>query len=655
LNLGLSLGNIGNNHVFLLITPLALSAIIHLWNPSGFPFPAYDEGTYLGRSVYLMEGLGPQEPYSGYDHPYFGHLFLASLFSVIGYPDSLDPSSYADKNSLQMLFLVPRVLMGILAVVDTFLIYKISELRYNRSVAFVASVLFAIMPITWLTRWILLDTLQIPFFLLSILFALSCRSAPSGGNHDKVNNNNNKILKILLSGIFLGLAIFTKVTLFTMIPLVGFLVLKHCSSTRRLEVIGLWLIPVVFIPLLWPAYAISIGQFQNWLTDVDNQTYRTGWPLSVSIDDFFKTDTILFFLGITGLVFAAIKRDFFILLLVIPYLVFLSFIGYVSTFHLIPLAIGFCLAAGRLITEISYKISHKKFQQSVFAITFAIGAFGIVNTAVLITSNDNSHYFDAAAFVNKYLEKNKDNGGNTTDTITVISTPFYLWLPLYKFHLDNYIGWIPQVIKTEKLLLIVDNEFRGVLSSPLTFREQLFQKKGLSLPFTTGEKYQKIVNSYATETLTTFGNDHATVLLTDLSHNNPNSTAINLIDQTHVWKASKHAKVSQNNNSLNIMVKTVDTNKEFNHAVLETYMNLKERPLLLSLEYASNAIFTLQIKDNGNDTILWSKDLDNSSGKLVRELIFLPREIIGPVEVGLNTVTQGVGDHFFSVKKAIVI
>jgi hypothetical protein len=109
------------------------------------------------------------------------------------------------------------------------------------------------------------------------------------------------------------------------------------------------------------------------------------------------------------------------------------------------------------------------------------------------------------------------------------------------------------------------------------------------------------------------GNDHTTLRLTDLSHNNPKRTAINLIDQTHVWNSSKHASVSQNNNSLNIMVRTVDTNKEFNHAVLETHMNLKEGPHLLSLEYASesfagNAIFTLQIKDDENNRVLLSKD-----------------------------------------------
>jgi 4-amino-4-deoxy-L-arabinose transferase-like glycosyltransferase len=66
-----------------------------------------------------------------------------------------------------MLYLVPRVLMGILAVVDTFLVYKISERRYNRNVALIASVLFAVMPISWYTRRILFDSIQLPFLLTS--------------------------------------------------------------------------------------------------------------------------------------------------------------------------------------------------------------------------------------------------------------------------------------------------------------------------------------------------------------------------------------------------------------------------------------------------------------------------------------------------------
>ena len=64
-----------------------------------------------------------------------------------------------------MLYAVPRVIMGILAVIDTFLIYKISEIRYNRSVALIASILFAVMPLTWLTRRRYLDSIMLELFM----------------------------------------------------------------------------------------------------------------------------------------------------------------------------------------------------------------------------------------------------------------------------------------------------------------------------------------------------------------------------------------------------------------------------------------------------------------------------------------------------------
>src|SRR4029077_6023040 len=133
--------------------------------------------------------------------------FLAGTLSIIGYPDSLHPKP--DVNSIEMLYLVPRVLMGLLAVLDTFLIFKISERCYSTKVAFLASILFAVMPITWLMRRILLDSILLPFLLTSILFAVYTK------------NSQHKKLFTVLSGILFGIAIFTKETAFIMIPLVA--------------------------------------------------------------------------------------------------------------------------------------------------------------------------------------------------------------------------------------------------------------------------------------------------------------------------------------------------------------------------------------------------------------------------------------------------
>src|SRR6185436_12805692 len=100
----------------------------------------------------------------GYDHPYLGQLVLAGMLKIMDYPDSISPK-VGDLQSIENLWSIPRLFMGLLAVIDTFLIYKIAELRYNRSVALIASIIFAVMPITWLLRMIWLDSLQLPFLL----------------------------------------------------------------------------------------------------------------------------------------------------------------------------------------------------------------------------------------------------------------------------------------------------------------------------------------------------------------------------------------------------------------------------------------------------------------------------------------------------------
>ena len=200
----------------------------------------------MRRAINILETHSPQEDPYFYDHPYFGQIFLAGIFWMTGYPSSLHPSVNSIQ-SIEKLYLFPRILMGVLAIIDTLLVYKISERRYGRNVAFIASTLFAVMPITSLLMRILLDGIQLPFFLSSVFF------------EDRVNinglkNNNKRFVITLLSGVLLGLAIFTKIPVFTMVLLVGFLVFTN--NKNSFKVLGIWLIPVILIPMIWPVYAI---------------------------------------------------------------------------------------------------------------------------------------------------------------------------------------------------------------------------------------------------------------------------------------------------------------------------------------------------------------------------------------------------------------
>jgi hypothetical protein len=388
----------------------------------------------------VLEGSGPQESANSgyprtYDHPYFGQLFLAGLLGVTGYPNSLHPTS--DVQSIEMLHLVPRVIMGLLAVLDTFLLYKITERRYNKNVALIASVLFAVMPMTWILRRIYLDTLLMPLLLSSILFAIYIR-AP---NHNNNNNNVeqrpkviiNKNVLVILSGIFLGLAIYTKIPAFTMIPLVGYLVVANSKYNRK-KTLGLWLLPVILIPLLWPAYAFSIGQGDLWLDWVLWQTGRKK-PLAISLENFLQIDPVIMVIGIIGLLYSAFKKDLLVVLWVLPFLIFSYFIGWVQYFHLIPIFPAFCVAGALAILAVSGKIKRKKPRLLIpIILTSAIAVFGFTATTLLITKDVNSGQFKIYSGIAQNLA---DANGTS---ITLIGSHWWDW--------NSY--WITQYVLNQK-------------------------------------------------------------------------------------------------------------------------------------------------------------------------------------------------------------
>ena len=148
-------------YLLIILIPVILSAYTHLWNLLGFPSFHIDEAHYMRRAMWVLNGMGPQEPAANayprtYDQPYFGQLFIAGILGLTGYPSSLNPG--ADVHSIEMLHLVPRILMGLLAIVDTFILFKIVERRYSITLALIAAIFFAIMPSTWLFRRVYLET-----------------------------------------------------------------------------------------------------------------------------------------------------------------------------------------------------------------------------------------------------------------------------------------------------------------------------------------------------------------------------------------------------------------------------------------------------------------------------------------------------------------
>lgn len=424
------------NHYAVLITIIILSGFIHLWNPVGFPDIFFDEGVYMRRAMNVIEGQGPQEAFF-YDHPFFGQIFLAGALQLINYPSSLNPQPNVE--SIESLYLAPRIFVGLLAVFDTFLVYKIAEKRFGTRVAVIAAVLFAVMPMTWILRRILLDTLLLPLLLLSIW----------SGMHAGESKHFRTIQ--ILSGVALGLAIFTKIPVFTMIPLVAYLIFSNRKNPKD---VGLWLIPVILIPLMWPAYSIAVDQFDLWQKDVLWQSQRGGGGLPVATGYFLSIDPVLFAFGLAGFVYAVIRRNLFVLLWFAPFLAFLSAIGFSQYFHWIPILPVFCIAASLMVVEMAKKIKREKIQKLIpFFWLIILGVFGFVSTATLISTDMSNAQFEAAVFVLQ----------NKVDNTTILASPTYSWIFDDVFHMKNvlidYSLILFEPIKTDTILLVADPHF----------------------------------------------------------------------------------------------------------------------------------------------------------------------------------------------------
>ncbi|HET6457589.1 MAG TPA: glycosyltransferase family 39 protein [Nitrosopumilaceae archaeon] len=434
--------------IVFLIIPLALSAFTHLWNPIGFPDIFYDEGIYMYRAMNVLAGQGPQTN-SFHDHPFFGQLFLAGTLSLTGYPDSLHPK--ADAHSIEMLYLVPRVLIGLLAIVDTFLIFKISERCYSTKVAFLASILFAVMPVTWLLRRILLDSILLPFLLSSILFAIYAK------------DSHNKKLFVILSGVLLGITIFTKETAFVMIPLIAILVYQN---TKNRKILLMWLIPVILIPMIWPIQSIENNQFHKFFVDILNQVHRQNNNFVNIVRNFAGYDPVLLVLGVTGTIYAVIKRDYMILLWIIPFVIFLASIGYAQYFYWIPILPAFCIAASKFIIDKLESVKKNKQLIATFSVIASVCIFGFTMSTLLITTNI-SGQFEAAA----YVVQNVHNSNNPKDinNTTIISSPDYSWLFTYVYKIPDvapdYRYLLFHHAYTEKILLISDTHFRDNINA----------------------------------------------------------------------------------------------------------------------------------------------------------------------------------------------
>lgn len=441
----------------------------------------------MRRAMQVLNGLGPQESevvYEfPYDHPYFGQIFLAGVLSVTGYPHFLLPSLDTSSNTVKILYEMPRIVMGALAIIDTFLVFKIGEIRYSRRIGFISSVIFAVMPVTWFLRMVVLESIMLPFLLSSILLLLN-RNKPESVRvqsrpRPQVKMDKKNLCLIVSSGILFGLASFTKESAVTLIPLLGYLLYLKLKQghPNRLKIVAMWVLPVVILSSIWPLYTVATNQFGNWLDGVLYQAEREERGLDSPLLALIQIDPIFTVLSIAAVVFAIFNvivlknRDLFFFFWSVPYFLFLFLVGgAVKYFHFVILVPVLSIEIALFIIFISKLLSRKKLVLNPLFILTGIAVVGFISTLLMISNDLTSTYFNMYSSILNALPQGKDH----IDIVTMIGKHWarsFYWIPKYIFGQDIGFKVIDPVLypqyttKSERVLLILDKSLISQLKS----------------------------------------------------------------------------------------------------------------------------------------------------------------------------------------------
>ena len=430
----------------------------------------------MRRAINVVETGNPQEG-RYYDHPYWGQLVLGGFLKITGFPGTVE-------ESLESSYIVPRLLMGMFAVLDTFLIYQIASKKFGRRTACIAAVLFAVMPFTWILRRILLDTILLPFLLSSILLAI----------YSKDSKHQN--LLIVGSGVLLGLSIFTKITVVTMIPIVGYIIY---TSTRRSSYLIKSAIPVVLIPSIWPMLSVAFNQLNYWLKDVLWQAGRGTGSILPIIEYLFRIDPITMGLSFLSFTFAAYTRRMFLIIWFAPFLLFVSFVGFLQYFHFLLLFPVMCISIAVMINAGLEKIKRVETEKPTALFVFTIAAVGLISTGTLINTDLTRTQFETMnLLINNFDDR---------DT-TLLAGPVYTWI-LDSVHdrqnvMPDYATVLFEPVPTKKIMLVADPHFMLDISRGQEI-EDVYNTTEYTLEIDDGVEFNTDVYPYGSMALTREG------------------------------------------------------------------------------------------------------------------------------------------------------
>jgi hypothetical protein len=287
---------------------------------------------------------------------------------------------------------------------------------------------------------------------------------------------------VTISGILFGLTIFTKLPIFTLITL-GIYVIY--SNTKNWKLVGTWILPVLLIPLLWPLFAILNGEYDQWIDGLLWQSERGDKGITGAIEKLFAIDPVLLILTLVGTLYAVVKRELFIILWFVPFLLFNLLSGYVSYWHFIPLLPAFCISSAILIKNISILFRKKKIRIMLpYASILIIGTYGFIITIMLITLNLTSFHYETVSNIVYQIQNanttsvDHDGKGDINNNgVTVLGNNYWLWIPKYIFDEDSnndfrndYNG---QDNLTKRVILVVGEDFVSEMTNDKHSKEKL--------------------------------------------------------------------------------------------------------------------------------------------------------------------------------------
>ena len=149
-----------------------------------------------------------------------------------------------------------------------------------------------------------------------------------------------------------------------------------------------WLIPIILIPSVWPLYAMSVGEIDLWEKGLLHQVHREDRRAQI-IQSFFDTDSMLLILGLAGLIYCCLRKNWIVILWIVPFLVFVYVHGWFNPFHWVIALPAFCIGGAALVIELVQRMKFVRIKKSLTQIIICaiITGIGLFNTFIIINLN----------------------------------------------------------------------------------------------------------------------------------------------------------------------------------------------------------------------------------------------------------------------------